>query len=470
MMQHRSLGWLLLAALGVTLSRPASAADPSQNLAEPTTASTEPPVEPSREAEGATAPPPIPQDPRYQGASTARIPSAPVNAAVEHALLEAAVDLDITAEVLPAEALDQALEARATTSSDAGAPWLVGYRLTPQGTLWRLEVTALPPDSNVRRVVVEVLDETRAELRAMVLLRDAVRLQGVARPEPSSPAQVESAPASSGRAGLALNGAVLGGYLGVSLQQASDSEDDRLLYPLAALGVGLGLGASMLIADEWNITTEDAWYISAGLLWPATSGTLVAASYDVAPEHRYLYGLSGVAVGTTLSTIAVATGNVHSGSAAIAHSGGAFGMGLGALTQGVVEGNLEGVPLRGMGYGAGLGVLTAGILATRIEASPSRVLLVDLTALLGGLTGGALATPLLLTDEVDDARRRLWFATVGLGTLAGGALGVLLTDERDSVDTGAALAHVHPYAGVIGVSVRGTEQAPVYGGGLRGDF
>ncbi len=416
------------------------------------------------------APTPVPE-----GSTGPAAPDEGIEAAVAAALEEGAVDLDIVARIVPESELDRALAERASGSAATPAgvkgPWLIGFRLSPQAGLQRLEVTAIPPDSSVRRVSVDVLEESRLELRAMVLLREVVRLEPSA-PVPTAPEARESAaPPSSGRAGLALNGALLGGYIGVSLQQASDSEDDRLLYPLAALGVGLGLGASMLVADEWNITTEDAWYISAGMLWPAASGSLIAASYDVAPEHRYLYGLSGAAAGITLSSIAVARGGVHTGSAAIAHSGGAFGMGLGALTQGVVEGNLEDAPLRGMGYGTGLGVLAAGIVATRVETSPSRVLLVDLAALLGGLTGGAVATPLLLTDDVPDSRRRLWFGAVGLGTVAGAALGLLATEGYGESASGIqALENVHPYAGVIGTSVRGSEQAPVYGGGLAGAF
>ena len=85
--------------------------------------------------------------------------------------------------------------------------------------------------------------------------------------------------AGPGRPVLALNAAVLGGYVGFTIQKASGSADARLVYPLVALGTGLGLGASLLVADEWNITSGDAWYLAAGMWWPAASGFLLAEGY-----------------------------------------------------------------------------------------------------------------------------------------------------------------------------------------------
>ncbi len=460
---------------------PAPAAAPSSTPSPAPVAQTEPlpatqPIAPAPDAAAPEAPPTSPSgDPAAEAPAPPSPEALPTSStgprsyeSVARALEEGAVDLDIDALVVPESELDHALTERA--SGPGPRRWLIGYRVTQSGELARLEVTAVPPDSTVRRVAVDTLDESRLELRSMVLLREAVQVVPQQGAVATNGAADKTKTRSSGRAILALNGALLGGYIGVSLQQASDSEDDRLLYPLAALGVGLGLGASMLVADEWDITTEDAWFISAGLIWPTASGTLLAASYDVAPNEQYLFGLSGATVGMTLAGVTVARGGVHSGSAAIAHSGGAFGQGLGALTQGIVEGNLEEAPLRGMGYGTGIGVLGAGVLATQLETSPSRVLLVDLAALLGGLTGGALATPLLLVDDVTDSRRRMWFGAIATGTVIGGVLGVVATEDEDRTTASAAPYRLLPYGGVIGTSTVGTRSAPAYGAGVQGFF
>ena len=93
--------------------------------------------------------------------------------------------------------------------------------------------------------------------------------------------------------------------------------------------------------------------------------------------------------------------------------------------------------------------------------------------MLAGFLAAAVrvATPLLLTDDVTDARRRLWFGAVGFGTLAGATLGLLATEDYEaSASTASALENVHPYAGVLGSSVRGSARAPIYGGGLAGAF
>ncbi len=147
------------------------------------------------------------------------------------------------------------------------------------------------------------------------------------RPTPEAPEPVldSDAPRSQGRAVLALNSAVIGGYVGFSLQHASGSEDSRLTYPLVALGTGIGLGASMLVADEWDVTLGDAWFLSAGAWWPIASGVLLAKSYDVQDQDRYVYGLVAASVGVSLSAAALSFRPMSEGGAVLAHSGGAAG-------------------------------------------------------------------------------------------------------------------------------------------------
>jgi len=361
-------------------------------------------------------------------------------------LSEAVQDLGLTltvsnrTRVLPT---DDALVERARDS------WLISPRVSLEGSGVRLRIVAVAPGENVLRERSQKVDLQTLEIRANLMMRDVVHS---ARPSsevsPTAPTAsaperaVESdAPRSQGRAVLALNAAVVGGYVGFSLQRASGSSDPRLTYPLVALGTGIGLGASMLVADEWDVTLGDAWFLSAGAWWPIASGVLIAKSYDVQKEDLYVYGLVAASAGVSLSVAALSSKPMSEGGALLAHSGGAAGTLLGGLTQMAVEGKTDFTPERGMGYGAGIGVITAGALATQVKVTSSRMLLIDLAASLGALTGAAAASPLLLVDESEDpTRNRVWLASIAAGTVVGGAIGWFSTRGAPIKDEKPALA------------------------------
>jgi hypothetical protein len=322
--------------------------------------------------------------------------------------------------------------------------------LRPGGAI--LRVVAVTPGSRVLFVREEDLEgnELRAlSVRTVVMVRDLVeagRSKDVDRqsaPKPSRVHRPPPRPLSPGRSVLALNATLLGGYLGYTMQRASGSPNSRLVYPMVALGAGLGLGASLLVADEWNIGEGDAWYLAAGIYWPGASGFLIADSYGKKVEQRYLYGLLGATTGVGLGTLALATGKLSEGGAVLTHSGGAFGMLFGAMTEVAIDPDTEGTPTRGMGFGAGVGVLAAGIAATQVEISASRMLLVDLSVTLGGLGGAALASPLLFVEESNPTHTRLWLGAVAGGAVAGGFIGWYFTDSDDKE---ASAFSVVPYA------------------------
>jgi len=361
-------------------------------------------------------------------------------------LSEAVQDLGLTLSVsdrsrtLPT---DDALIERAHDS------WLISPRVSQEGSSVRLRIVAVAPGENVLRERSQRVDAQTLEIRANVMMRDVVNsargvpAHGPERPAPERAHDSET-PRSQGRAVLALNAAVVGGYVGFSLQRASGSVDARLTYPLVALGTGIGLGASMLIADEWDITLGDAWFLSAGAWWPIASGVLIAKSYDVPDQDLYVYGLVAASAGVSLAAAAISAKPVSEGGALLAHSGGAAGTLLGGLTEMAVRGSTSFTPERGMGYGAGIGVLSAGALATQVDVTSSRMLLIDLAASLGALTGAAAASPLLLVDEEESpTQNRLWLASVAAGTVIGGGIGWLST--RSSAPKEGKSLHAMPY-------------------------
>lgn len=366
---------------------------------------------------------------------------------------------------------------RATThgssATDSGT-WVVSARLEPVGgDNFILRIVAVPPKGKQLRVRTERVSGPDVAVRGLVLLRDLLTTAPPpstdpgARPTESATTGIMSPIRSQGRAVLAVNAALFGAYAAFSIQRASGSEDPRLLYPLLTLGTGVGLGGALLVAEEWDVGTGDAWTLAAGAWWGAGAGVLIANGRHVQPlTDRYAWGVGGGLVGLGLATFSVARGKADEGDAVLAHSGAALGLGLGALGDFFYRGDLEqATPYTGAGYGAAVGLVTGGAIAMFTKVDPSRVLLVDLGAGLGAAAGAAAASPLLFED-VTPAKTRGFVAATAVGTLAGGFTAWLLTREK-RVPQATSLRLV-PFGGVVGASPETRE--PAYGAGVRGVF
>ena len=392
--------------------------------------------------------------------------------ALDQILTEGAPDLGLQPTLLP-ESRTRDEDELPSAASDA---WVVVPHLATDGGRLKLRIVAVAPGSEVLMVRLQTLTPKQLELRSLLMFQELVEAgrPGQAhpsdRPEAPLPQASDTAPPSEGRAVLALNAAVYGGYVGFTVHRASGSSDVRLLYPLTALGAGLGLGAAMLVADEWDITEGSAWYLSAGQVWPALAGVALGAAYDDRSDYHHLYGLLGATTGLVLATSMVSSVPISPGHAALAHSGGAFGTLLGGLTEAMVRPNLDEAPLRGIGYGAAAGVLALGSLAPMVDISASRVLFIDLSAGLGALTGAAVASPLVLVgDDVSQQRSRVWFGSVMGGTLLGAALGTWITRGEHSEEGEEPPPVARPAIGVVGFEqTRSGSPQPVFGAALDG--
>ena len=330
--------------------------------------------------------------------------------------------------------------------------WVVAPELALAGSQLRVRLWVVPRGSEVLLVRVQSVEPAQLEVRSLRLLRELLQphagLPGEALPGEglaangavTGPEAAELPPPSArrrstGRAVLALHTAALGGYLGYSLQRASGSDDARLTYPLAALGAGIGLGSAVIVTDEWDINMARAWFLGAAMLWPPIGISL--ATTREGPD-RHLLGVVGAVGGLTLATAGLVLGNVDEGSAAFTHSGAVLGLVLGGLGEMAVDGDAQAKPTRGIGYGILTGVTLAGALATQLRTpSPTEMLSIDLSALLGGLGGAALGTPLLVSQERSEQRDRIWLSGVMLGTVVGAGVGYWLSNE-DAADTMAA--------------------------------
>ncbi len=331
-----------------------------------------------------------------------------------------------------------------------------------------LRIVAARPDSKVLSVRVAEVAMDELDVRAVVMLRDVVRAAPGAAPPPEPPpvGQLAVPVTSEGRFVFAVNGTLYGGFVGYSLQRASGSDDPRLLYPLVALGAGVGLGATLIVADEWDVDTGDAWYL-AGAWWPAVAGHLLyegrfGDTSSATADEAWSFGLVGSLTGITVATTGLISGNIGDSGAVFAHSGGALGLMVGGLADIAVSGDHETIPFAGMGYGAASGWLLGSAAAMLFKPSPGRLLLIDLGIVLGGLAGASAASPLLF-DEPSEDKTRGWVAAAGGGMIAGGVLAGWLTSPDDGEDAPATRFHP-PLVGPLPLRAEvGELDPPAYG-------
>lgn len=433
---------------------------------------------------------------------------AMVAAGLDALLVDTAQDLGLSVELAyrPPAQPSQLSDGDLVTLSRSLGGFLIRPTLRPlPGREVEIRLLLADPRARSLRLRVERAGLDDLTVRAVVMLRDlVVESRGGTSAVPSAmrpalaaePALALVTPAkSAGRATLAVNATLWGGLMGYSIQRASGSSDPRLLYPLLAVGSGVGLGSAMIVAEEWDVGVGDAWYLVAGAWWPTIAAHLMyegrfadRPGAHARSDERWSFGLVGSTVGIGISTLGLTLGDMPEGGALLAHSGGGFGLVFGGLSELFVRGNLGRFPLAGMGYGAGLGWLAFAAMATLVRVSPSRVLAINLGVIVGGLGGAALASPLLF-DAPTTPEERAWLGiTAGSSLLGAGLAWYLSRDKsketqmpqgpqksdkeshkkRQSSANDFQLAKLLPMPGMIGESVLGSRRAPAFGLSIQG--
>lgn len=399
--------------------------------------------------------------------------------ALDALLADSAQDLGLSLALSERAAGDAAPLAEADLHAEARASggYAIAASLEPEGAELALRLVLADASSPALRMRVERVTPAKAPVRAVVMLRDLLSEPTAGEPKQPAPpldaarGEVVTPARSAGRATLVVNATLYGGLFGYSVQRSTGSDDPRLLYPLLAVGAGVGLGGSLIIAEEWDVGVGDAWFLAAGAWWPTLAGHLLYegrfAPYDTGDEtERWAFGIVGGTTGIALSTLGLTLRGMSDGGALLAHSGGGLGLVLGGLGDIAIRGDVEVTPSAGMGYGAGLGWLVASAVATQVHVSPSRVLALDLGALLGGLGGAALASPLLF-DAPTPTAQRAWVGVTAGSVLAGAGVAWYLTRPRGVPRTAPAPTDPRrfgrPTVGVVGESIAPGRRAPVYG-------
>lgn len=366
-----------------------------------------------------------------------------------------ATDMDLTGLAQASQAPVVQVRLRAATNSD------VEFRIACANP------GAAELDIRHARVTQKAL-----AVRSVTLLRDVLRpriplviklgSKDAAAPKPS-PVGV------GGRTILIANSGLFGGVLGYSIERGSGSSDPRLVYPLLAVGTGIGVGAAYLASTEWDVESGDAWFFTAGALYPTLAGHLIFQgrfSSNRADSDRWVFGLAGGVAGAALTTLGLTLHPISDGSALVAHTGGVFGMAFGAFVDLTVRGDTHVIPYAGLGYGAVLGWLGAATLALQVHPPAMRVLAVDVGTTLAGLAGAAIASPLMGGHPGADRQRAFLGVTAG-AALVGTVTSVLLTRSMKSE---TKLGGGAPMIGVLGESVDGRTRAPIWGAGWQGSM
>jgi hypothetical protein len=292
---------------------------------------------------------------------------------------------------------------------------------------WWLRVAVTKDDTTTHSASV-ALDSENYEVQAIRTLALTVRAAPVPKTtnekEHASP-QAANVDTSQGKATLATHGAALGGYFGFALESAGGDVDTRLVYPLVALGAGVGLATALIVAEEWPVDRASAWYISGGSVWLTLAGVMIASEQDLKhPTDRYPYGLIGTAAGLGVSTLVVSQRDISEGEAVFSHSGAIFGAIVGGFAQELADPVTGKFPRLGVGVGTAGGWLLASLGTARLmpRLTATRVLFADLGGFLGALVGAAAASPAVVNQEPPRPGDRRAFVGASLGGLVLGSV------------------------------------------------
>jgi hypothetical protein len=98
-------------------------------------------------------------------------------------------------------------------------------------------------------------------------------------------------------------------------------------------------------------------------------------------------------------------------------------------------------------------------------------MLIDLGAGIGGLTGAAIASPLVFGEGIGATRNRLWLSSIALGTITGATVGLLATAAHGSDRRKSGGVFLAPALGIVDAAKDpdGTVH-PITGVGIRGAF
>lgn len=223
-----------------------------------------------------------------------------------------------------------------------------------------------------------------------------------------------------GRAKLVFAGTIYGLWAGIALDIIAGLDDPRALVIPPLVGVGAGLGLSLLATRDREVTNGQSWTTITGFDYGSYSGLLWSLSARVDSERT----ATAVALGSGLAAGALAATAAwqwrpSAGDAEVLRSGGLWGFATGLLVLPIFAPEaIDDHWATSMAIGMDSGLIAGALIARGSDISRNRMLLIDagtLTGVVAGFGFGFLATG---TPSETEAR------LLGGATLAGMYLGM----------------------------------------------
>jgi hypothetical protein len=228
---------------------------------------------------------------------------------------------------------------------------------------------------------------------------------------------------------------------GLKLGFLLDLMDARSNVLLIMATTGTGLAASLLASRDAHVMPANASLYGTGLIAGSWTAWHIARIARLPTEPVAGIMILGSALGGTAGFLAGRSAPLSTGASSLIGSSFLWGSVLGVLLLPVLDPADDRV-LHGIMLGGSLAGLAAGATAAyRVEISRSRVLLMDLGALVGGLALGGLGIAIFDDRPAAWVPRVVPSMAIG-GILAGGSIALWLSRSFD-VPGGGDLAGDH---------------------------
>lgn len=318
---------------------------------------------------------------------------------------------------------------------------------------------------------VPILTKVAATAQDPELRGRALALLEFAQAREKHHAPAPPAGPNAGRFPFVFTSTVGGIVVGIEADLLVQVKSVAAAVTLVLATTGAAFVASLLGTRHSDITEGEAVLYSDGMIVGTYDGALIAslASTNTTPNETTisLIALLGTVAGSALGYFGGRALHISPGAASLAGSGALWGTATGGLlllaanpqsTQGVLGTLLLATNL-GAGIGLGVGAAT--------HISRSRVLLMDLGALLGGLALGGIGLIIETSKTPNSSTGKLTAGMALLGIYAGGALSLYLTRNLDRGSSGGGdgiggslISYRH---GHLGVGLPLPEAMPVPG-------